>query len=88
MERVLTRCSKEDINTPVTPEPLYADNDNGVIKCQWCPTWKGAQQTKVVNQHTNKAVSHATARQKILGISTATELETGVQLDIRSFLIR
>ena len=54
------------------------------IVCKWCPSWKGSQQLKVINQHTKTAKSHLTARQKALGVVPAAM--KGVQ-SIRKYFL-
>ena len=82
LNKILDRCNKEE--SIEDHQPLYIDHEMEVILCKWCPTWKGSQQPKVINQHTKTSKSHQTARQKAFGITTT---DTRDVQDIRKYFL-
>ena len=86
---ILSKCDKEDIpELSIIKQPPFIEPINDRIKCNWCPGWTGSSQTKRINQHVRKAVSHKQARTRELNLPTCQCPESssqGVQLDIRSF---
>lgn len=81
LQKIYDKCNKEE---SIEEQPLFIDLGMEVIMCKWCPSWKGSQQPKVINQHTKSSKCHQTARQKALGI-TPTAMK-GVQ-DIRKYFL-
>ena len=84
LDLVLRKCDKEGVDESMEVEqPLFIDESVQKIKCSWCPTWVGANTTKVVNQHIRKAVSHQLTRIQELNLPQPES--QGVQTDIRTF---
>lgn len=73
---------EEDIDGDVV-QPLYIDDGEETIKCDWCPNWKGSIKAKVINQHVKTASSHKNARKKHLKLDDNDI--PGRQVDIRTF---
>ena len=69
LQKFLGKCTKEE-GISVCEQPLIIDYAMEAIVCKWCPSWKGSQQLKVINQHTKTAKSHQTAKQKALGVES------------------
>ena len=83
LQKLLEKCTKEE-GVSESELPLYIDYAMEAIVCKWCPSWKGSQQLKVINQHTKTAKSHQTAKQKALGVEPAAM--QGVQ-SIRKYFV-
>ena len=81
LQKIYDKCNKEE---SIGEQSLFIDLGMEAIMCKWCPSWKGSQQLKVINQHTKTSKGHQTARQKALGI-TPTAVK-GVR-DIRTYFL-
>ena len=64
--KVLSKCAKEE-KTDDEGQPLYIDDSCDMIKCKWCPNFKGSIEARVVNQHCKSSKNHITRRRQILG---------------------
>ena len=62
--KALEKCDKEELSGSDEEQPLFLDEANECIMCNWCPNWKGAIEVKVANQHVRKAKSHQEKRRK------------------------
>ena len=79
LKRILDRVTKEEGLPEDRVQPLYVDESEMIIKCDWCKNqFKGSCQLKHLNQHVNKSASHSKKRKQIT--------EGGKQIDIRYFV--
>jgi len=78
LDKILEKCMKEE-NIDNEDQPLYIDDENECIKCQWCSLFKGSIEVRVINQHVKTAKSHLKYRE-----SLQSEQVQGVE-DIRSY---
>ena len=60
--KVLSKCAKEE-KTDDEGQPLYIDDSCDMIRCKWCPNFKGSIEARVVNQHCKSSKNHVTRRQ-------------------------
>ena len=78
LEKILEKATKEE---GVSEQPLYIDEVDKVVKCQWCgDEFKGSVQLKHINQHVKKAAFHHQKRRDITG-------KGAKQSDIRIFFV-
>ena len=66
--KVLSKCAKEEKTDDGQPWH-YNNIDNlcDIIKCKWCPNFKGSIEARVVNQHCKSSKNHTTRRRQMLG---------------------
>ena len=76
--KVLSKCAKEE-KTDKDGPPLYIDDSCDMIKCKWCPNFKGSIEACVVNQHCKSSKNYITRRQllgeyplRVLHLTTIT----------------
>ena len=63
LEKLLEKATKEE---GISDQPLYIDELEKVIKCQWCGNqFKGCVQLKHINQHVKKAAFHCQRRREV-----------------------
>ena len=61
--KALLKCAKEE-KTDEEGQPLYIDDSCDMIKCKWCPNFKGS---RIINQHCKSSKNHITRRRQLLG---------------------
>jgi len=73
MENTLANAEKE-VGLPNEEQPLYIDEEDGLIKCKWCgKNFSGSQQMRCINQHVRKSATHKQARKKFLSANTSED---------------
>ena len=64
--KVLSKCAQEE-KTDDEGQLLYIDDSCDMIKCKWCPDFKGSIEARVVNQLCKSSKNHTTRRRQLLG---------------------
>ena len=68
--------AEKEIGLPDEEQPLYIDEEDGLIKCKWCgKNFSGSQQMRCINQHVRKSAAHRQARKKFLSNNTNGSME-------------
>ena len=70
LSKVLSKCVVEEAASE-DGQPLFIDESCDMIKCNWCPGFKGSIELRVLNQHCKTAKSHTSMRKKLLGEESA-----------------
>ena len=83
LEKALSKCNSED-DVPEEEQPIHIDEGSNVIRCRWCPNFKGSTEPRVVNQHMKYSKTHQLERQHRLHPEDLSDPTEGVQ-DIRSY---
>lgn len=68
--------AEKEVGLPNEEQPLYIDEEDGLIKCKWCgKNFSGSQQMRCINQHVRKSATHKQARKKFLSTNTSMYTE-------------
>ena len=71
--------AEKEVGLPDEEQPLYLDEEDGLIKCKWCgKNFSGSQQMRCINQHVRKSATHRQARKKYLSKDNIDQNASGI----------